>query len=155
MCPEEEAVFGGLPAFSGPDALREMNGVTLAFIGDAVYELLVRDRVLSGANGRVELLHRRTVSYSNAAFQSEAAKALLPRLTPEELSVFKRGRNAHTGHVPKNKTRAEYQLATALEALFGYLYLTKQNGRLRELFDAVTQISEEYENEKRKTEQNA
>ena len=150
MCPENETALGGLPAFAAPDALKEMNGVTMAFIGDAVYELLVRDRVLSDLNGRVELMHLKTVSFSNAAFQCAAAGALLPRLTDAELAVFKRGRNAHTGHVPKNKTRQEYQLATALEALFGYLYLTKQTGRLNELFGMIVTLNEEYENEKRK-----
>ena len=143
MCPDELLTRGMFPHYADASALREMNGVTMAFIGDAVYELLVRDYVLSAANGRAELLHRQTVAFSNAAFQSAAAKALLPLLTEEEQAVFRRGRNAHTGHTPKNKTRAEYHLATALEAVFGWLYLTGQMQRLKALFGAVVNLKEE------------
>ena len=148
MYRDSEPFFRAVPGFAEPAALREMNGVTMAFIGDAVYELLVRDHVLSVLNGKVQLLHKKTVSFSNAAFQSAAAKALLPTLTQEEQAVFRRGRNAHTAHTPKNKTRADYHLATALEAVFGYLYLTKQEQRISCLFQAIVKMNEEYENAK-------
>lgn len=141
MCPENEALFSLL---RGAD-LKEQNGVTLAFLGDAVYELLVREHVLSVCGGRVRALHEKTVAFSNAAFQSAAAGALLPDLTEEETAVFRRGRNAHTGHVPKNKSTAQYHLATGLEAVFGYLCLTGNAQRILELFAKIIKLNEETE----------
>ena len=141
MCPDE--LLNALPRFTPEKALSEMNGVTLAFVGDAVYELLVRDRVLSACSGRVNALHEKTVAFSNAAFQSAAAKRLLPLLTEDEAAVFMRGRNAHTAHTPKNKTRAEYHLATALEAVFGYLYIVRRTDRICALFQKITEFYEE------------
>ena len=149
MCPEQNGAF---PAFSGAGELRELNGTALAFAGDAVYELLVRDYVIAACGGRTAELHRRTVSFSNAAFQCAAAKRLLPLLTPEEEAAFRRGRNARLTHVPKNKTQAEYHLATALEALFGYLYIIKDFARLQALFAEVAALNGELYNEETKKE---
>lgn len=136
--------------------LKELNGVTLAFIGDSVYELMVRSRVLSEHHGRVSELHQKTVAFSNASFQALAAKKLQPMLNEEELSVFKRGRNSHPGHTPKNKSQADYHLATALEALFGWLYITNKTERLTQLFDFIEEeaknLSHEKEQDKRKQE---
>lgn len=136
-----------LPQTQIPDPA-EMNGLTLAFVGDGVYELLARDWILTRCGGNVQALHRKTVSFANAAFQCAAAKRLTAELTEEELSVYKRGRNAHAGHVPKNKTQAEYHAATGLEALFGYLYLTGRVSRLETLFQTVCLLNEEMENGK-------
>ena len=149
MCPEKNDP-ALLPAFTGPEALTGANGLTLAFVGDAVWELLARDRALNECGGRVQALHRETVAFSNAAFQSAAAKAILPLLTEEEAAVFRRGRNARPGHVPKNKTQADYHLATALEAVFGYLYLTKNLSRMRALFGAAAALYEAQKNEEQK-----
>ena len=125
-----------------------LNGVTLAFIGDGVYELLVRGYILQTCGGRVRELHRAAVSFSNAAFQCAAANALLPLLNEAEAEVFRRGRNAHTGHVPKNKSAAEYHAATGLEALFGWLYLKKDTARLNELFASIISMNGEIQNGK-------
>lgn len=132
-----------LRAHSGAEKqpYKSMSGLSLAFIGDAVYELLVRQYVLSLGEARVQDLHRETVALVNAAFQAKAADALADRLTEEELSYYKRGRNANSAHTPKNKSEAEYHRSTGFEALLGYLYLSEQYDRLEELFDMIIRLS--------------
>lgn len=103
--------------------------LALAFVGDGVYSLLVRERLLTIANRPVNDLHHLAVNAVRAEAQSAAMERLLPRLTPEEEAVYKRGRNAHTA-----RSGAEYHRATGLESLFGYLYLSGQLERVRELF---------------------
>ena len=132
MCPDGDALKalsgGNLPPY------KSMSGLSLAFVGDAVYELLVRQYVLSLGEARVQDLHRETVALVNAAFQAKAAEALADRLTEEELSYYKRGRNANSAHTPKNKSEAQYHRATGFEALIGYLYLCGETSRLQTLF---------------------
>ena len=135
MYPEKTNNYASLPRYAGDGGT--MDGLTLAFIGDAVYELMLRDLVLSSAAARVETLHRDAVYYANASFQAQAAERLLPLLSEEEAGVYKRGRNAHATHTPKNKTEAEYHKATGLEALFGWLYLRGESERLQTLFLAA------------------
>ena len=106
-----------------------LSPLALAFVGDGVYSLFVRERLLAKANRPVGDLHRVAVEAVRAEAQSAAVERLLPVLTEEELAVFKRGRNAHTA-----RTGAEYHRATGLESLFGYLYLDGRTDRLRELF---------------------
>ena len=106
-----------------------LSPLALAFVGDGVYSLFVRERLLAKANRPVGDLHRLAVEAVRAEAQSAAVDRLLPVLTEEELAVFKRGRNAHTA-----RTGAEYHRATGLESLFGYLYLDGRTDRLRELF---------------------
>ena len=106
-----------------------LSPLALAFVGDGVYSLLVRERLLTIANRPVNDLQHLAVSAVRAEAQSAAMERLLPRLTPEEETVFKRGRNAHTA-----RSGAEYHRATGLESLFGYLYLSGQLARVRELF---------------------
>ncbi len=115
----------------------QMNALTLAFIGDGVYELLVRESLVAGGkDARVKDLHARAVSCVRCETQARAARdVLLPVFTDEEAAVYARGRNAHVGHVPKNASIADYHAATALEAVFGYLYLKGETARLHELFD--------------------
>ena len=141
MCPDGGALQalsgGGLPSY------KSMSGLSLAFIGDAVYELLVRQYVLSLGEARVQDLHRETVRFVNAAFQAKAAEKLTDMLTEEELSYYKRGRNANASHTPKNKSEAEYHRATGFEALFGYLYLAERFDRVAELFHIIMQSAEE------------
>jgi ribonuclease-3 family protein len=134
------------PPEADPDG---MNGLALAYIGDAVYELLARGYIVSRYGGNVQAMHEKTVAFSNAAFQAYAAEKLLPELTEAEAAAFKRGRNAHPGHVPKNKTQAQYHAATGLEALFGRLYLLHDEARMRGLFQKIVSFSEEFEHEKR------
>ena len=119
------------------DQLRAISSIGLAHIGDAVYELLVRTWLCAHGKATGKGLHRATVELVKAPAQAGMADKILPLLTEEELAVFKRGRNAHVGHVPKNANVADYHGATALEALFGYLYLGGEVSRLRELFGLV------------------
>ncbi|MCC8023635.1 MAG: ribonuclease III [Clostridiales bacterium] len=117
--------------------VKNLSPLTLAFVGDGVYELMVRERLVCEANRPVNDLHRLSVAQVKAAAQKRAADALLPVLTGEELAVYKRGRNAKTGHTPKHASEADYHAATGLEALFGYLYLSGGEQRLRELFGLI------------------
>lgn len=106
-----------------------LSPLALAFVGDGVYSLMVRERLLSQANRPVNDLHRLAVREVRAEAQAAAIKRILPLLTEKEEAVFKRGRNAHTA-----RSGADYHNATGLEALFGYLYLSDRIDRVRELF---------------------
>lgn len=116
---------------------RAYSPLALAFLGDSVFEMMVRERLLGLANRPAGQLHALAVAQVRAEAQAKAIQALLPYLTQEEERIYKRGRNAHTGHLPKNANRAQYQAATGLEALFGYLYLDGQDDRLHELFARI------------------
>ena len=100
---------------------------------------MVRTLVLSKGDARVQTLHSHAIDYVNASFQAQAADRLMMLLTEEEMSVYKRGRNAPSAHTPKNKTEAEYHKATGFEALFGFLWLKKDFKRLSLLFFAAVQ----------------
>ena len=122
--------------------------LALAFLGDCVYEQCVRLRMLREANMPVNELNRKKVSYVCADFQSAAVDIILPLLTEDELSVYKRGRNAKSGTVPKNATVSHYRRATGLEALFGYLGLMSRQERINELFAVIYRgVPEGEENE--------
>ena len=112
-----------------------MSPLSLAFVGDAVFELFVRERLVCRANRPVRELHGESIKQVCCRAQRKAAERILPVLTQEETEIMKRGRNAHTNHLPKNSNSADYHAATAFETLFGYLYLSGQIRRLRELFD--------------------
>jgi ribonuclease-3 family protein len=111
-----------------------LSPLNLAFIGDCVYEMLVRETLVADANRPVGDLHRESVKYVSAKAQTEAFERIKDMLTEEELAVFRRGRNAKVGHNPKSATEGEYHCATGVEALFGYLYLKEETQRIRELF---------------------
>ncbi len=119
-----------------PQNPNELSPLTLAFVGDGVYSLLVRER-LAQTNRPAGELHRLSVKQVNARAQAGAAAFLEERLTEKEKSILKRGRNAHVGTVPKSVSVGEYHAATGLEALFGYLYLCGQAERMRELFRMI------------------
>ena len=140
MCLNEDITRGLFPE-TDPKML---GGLTLAFIGDAVYELVIRMFILSKGEAKVSAMHRDTVSLVNADFQADAMDRLIPTLTDEELAVYKRGRNAHSAHTPKNKSEAQYHRSTGFEALIGYLYLKKDTARLNEILSAVLELGEEY-----------
>lgn len=121
---------------------REANGyspLTLAFLGDAVYGTLVRERLVTAANCPVKKLHPASVKRVRAEYQARASDIIADRLTEEETAIMKRGRNAAvgSGSVPKSSNPMEYHKATGLEALFGYLHLTGEETRARELFDFI------------------
>ena len=112
---------------------RTLSPLTLAFIGDGVFELLVRERLVCEGNRPAGALHKRSVAMVRAEAQAEAMDRLLPLLTETEAAVYRRGRNAHT-----SRNSEEYHKATGLEALFGYLYLQGDIGRLQGLFQQIT-----------------
>lgn len=109
---------------------------TLAFVGDAYFGLLVRCR-LSEVERPIGELHSLSVKLVNASAQAKGVTAIENLLTEDEMAVFKRGRNAHQKHTPKNSTVAEYHAASGLETLFGYLKLTEQTARAEALFDII------------------
>lgn len=120
----------------------EISPLTLAFVGDGVYDLLVREHLVRKANRPVGELNKVKVSLVNCKSQAEFAKQIIPSLTEKELSVYKRGRNAAPKCTPKNGSVADYHSATGLEALFGYLHLNGENERIAELFNMIIHISE-------------
>lgn len=115
----------------------EISPLTLAFVGDGVYDLLVREYLVRKANRPVGELNKIKVSLVNCRSQAEFAKQLLSHLTEKELSVYKRGRNAAPKCTPKNGSVADYHSATGLESLFGYLYLNGEKERISNLFDLI------------------
>ena len=114
--------------------------LTLAFIGDGVYDLMVRTYLASCANRPVGELNKMKVSLVNCKAQADFAQKLMPLLTESELAVYKRGRNAHTANSPKNSSSADYHSATGFEALFGYLYISKEYERLSEIFNTILEL---------------
>lgn len=122
---------------------RELSPVALAFIGDSVFELLVRERLLENGTLPAHRLHRLTVKKVSAAAQSRAFDALSDVLNDEERDILKRGRNAHTSAVPKSCTPEQYRKATAIESLFGYLYLKGELERIAELYRIVDEAQRE------------
>ena len=119
------------------DALLRMSSLGLAHLGDGVFELMVRTWLCLHGKAKVKDLHRAAVAYVAAPAQAAAVEGLLPLLTPEEADVYRRGRNTAPHSVPRAATRAQYQSATGLEALFGWLYLQGRTDRLNELFDHI------------------
>ena len=116
---------------------RQLSPLTLAFVGDAVFELFVRERLVCQGNCSVNKLHKRAVEQVCCQAQAAAAQRPLPHLTQEEQEVFRHRRSAHVTHVPKNADPADYHAATAFEALFGYVYLKGELERLRLFFDTI------------------
>lgn len=118
------------------ERVKELSAGTLAFVGDAVFGLMVREK-LAETNRPSGELHKKSVEYVNANAQAEGFEIIKDMLSEEELTAFKHGRNLHTNNVPKNSSLAQYHAATGLEALFGYLHLSKKEERLKELFEKI------------------
>ena len=116
------------------DQFRAVSSIGLAHVGDAVYELLVRTWLCAHGRATGKDLQRAAIALVCAPEQARRAQRILPTLTEEEQEVFRRGRNAHVHSIPQHASRAEYQQATALEALFGWLYLHGRRERINELF---------------------
>ncbi len=123
--------------------VRQKNAVELAFMGDAVFETLVREHITANVDTNPNTLHRMAVGYVCAEAQSKALCHILPLLSDDELSIIRRGKNASKVTAPRNVAPKTYREATALEALFGYLFLTGRNKRLTELFDVIVAAHEE------------
>lgn len=119
----------------------EISPLTLAFVGDGVYDLLVRDYLVNLANRPVGELNKIKVSFVNCTSQAKFAQFLLPHLTEKETAAYKRGRNAAPKTTAKNGSVADYHSATGLESLFGYLHLSGEEARIQELFDLIVHSS--------------
>ncbi|MBP3697239.1 MAG: ribonuclease III [Clostridia bacterium] len=115
-----------------------LSPLNLAFVGDTVFDLLVRSELVCEANRPVNALHKTASTKVCAKAQAEAINVIMPMLSEDELAVFKRGRNAHTGGIPKNQSSADYHYATGLECLFGWLYLKEKTERIKELYAAIS-----------------
>ena len=121
----------------------EMSTAALAYLGDSVIELLVREKLVSDGFSDSGNLNRESLKYVKAGAQAAAMRNILPSLTEEEASVFKRGRNMSGGNVPKSATMSEYRTATGMEVLFGYLHVTCKSERIKELFALAYPKTEE------------
>ena len=117
-----------------PEQLSTVSELALAHVGDAVFELLARTELCCAGSAKVKELHARTVALVTAPAQAAFVEAILPRLSPEETAVYKRGRNVHTHQAPKSASPGQYARATGLETLFGWLWLTGQKERVSELY---------------------
>ena len=111
--------------------------LALAYLGDGVYELLVRDMLVSKKNQTVNSLHKAARAFVSAKAQSAAVEHLFEYFSETELNIYKRGRNANPQTTPKNTEISQYLRATGLEAVFGFLYLVGDTGRIMELFNIV------------------
>ena len=120
--------------------VNQYSPLALAFLGDSVYEQLVREKILLTANLPAAKLHSLKVARVCAEYQSRALEAILPQLSEKEIAIVKRGRNATGNTVPKHSSTADYRRATALECLFGYLCLLDENDRISELFQVIWEI---------------
>lgn len=121
--------------------IRTYSPLTLAYIGDAIYEILIRTMVVESGNAPVNKLHKQVTKQVQATAQAELFHRIQDQLTEEEMSVYKRGRNAKSFTSAKNAGIVEYRTATGLEALFGYLYLSDRIDRILELIKPIVSNS--------------
>lgn len=127
--------------FSKMDA-RQLNPLVLAFVGDAIYEVFVRTYLVdANRDMSVHKLHKKAIGFVKANAQSNLMMQILGDLNEDEEYIYKRGRNAKSGTVPKNADVVEYRTATGFESLLGYLYMTEQNERLNEILEKVIELS--------------
>lgn len=114
-----------------------LSPLTWAYIGDCVYELYIRTELINKTNLKPHKLHIESIKYVKAKAQAEILQNIYDELTEEEKDIVRRGRNTENHHLPKNSNVQEYMYSTAFEALIGYLYLTKNNKRLKEILNKV------------------
>lgn len=117
--------------------MNQLSGLTLAYIGDAIYETLVREYLIIKGYTKVDNLHKEAVRYTSAPGQERAYNIIEDELSEEEVLIFKRGRNAKTERKARNASIAQYKKATGLESLFGYLHLHKKFERMNTLFEMI------------------
>ena len=121
--------------------INTMSPLTWAYIGDAVYELYIRNYLIDTTNLKPNKLHREAIKYVKASAQAKILEELQDILTDEEKEIVRRGRNAQNHHLPKNANLDDYTHSTAFEALIGYLYLSKQEERLEEILKKSLEIN--------------
>ena len=117
-----------------PEEINMLSPLTWAYVGDCIYELYIRTDLVNKTKLKPHKLHIETIKYVKAKAQSDILKRIEENLTEKELEIVRRGRNAENHHLPKNADPADYMYSTAFEGLIGYLYLTKQDERLEEIF---------------------
>lgn len=122
------------------DEVKIMPPLVWAYIGDCVYEMYIRMNLVNKTKLHPHELHVETTKYVKAIAQAETLNKIKDELTEEEQNIVRRGRNAQNHHLPKNVKLADYQKATAFEAIIGYLYLTKQDERLSEILKKCIEI---------------
>lgn len=130
-------INSALPNGEREQKAAQLPALNLAYIGDTVFDLYVRTMLVTRADAKVHELHLMSAARVCAKGQAEGFRKIEPMLSEEEMSVYKRGRNSHLGTVAKNATISDYRTATGLEALIGYLYLTGQDARLKELMKII------------------
>lgn len=135
-----ENIFRNINRELSKEDIVMLSPLQLAYVGDAVYELLVRTYLLKNKIP-VNKLHKTTISYVKAEAQANIVHALDDKLNEKEKSMVKKGRNAKSNTVPKNADLIDYKYATGFETLFGYLYLTKQDNRINELFEEIIDMN--------------
>ena len=118
-----------------------MSPLTWAYIGDAVYELYIRNHLIETTNLKPNKLHIESIKYVKASSQSKILENIQEFLTEEEKEIVRRGRNTENHHLPKNANLRDYTYATAFEALIGYLYLSKQEERLKQILQKVIELN--------------
>lgn len=116
--------------------LRSYSALALAYVGDSIYELLIRTRIVSEGNDRPVRYHEKAVRYVNASAQTRLAQRIMPLFTEQERTIFRRGRNAKPISPPKNQSLHDYRMATGFEAVLGYLYLSGGMERIAQLLSA-------------------
>jgi ribonuclease-3 family protein len=117
---------------------RQLSPISLAFMGDAVYEQLVREYIIRKTSTlQPSKLHKQSVEIVNASAQAKAVARITTLLSTEEQDIIRRGRNANSSHIPKNANPLDYRHATGLEALFGYLFLCDEHKRITEIFELI------------------
>jgi len=131
------------PALPGDMPLGQLSPVVLAYIGDAVFEIYVRQRLVAGYTRKPHELHRAATRHVSAAAQAKLLERWQPLLTGEEADIVRRGRNTKSGQPPKNADPADYRHATALECLVGYLYYRGDKERLEQLIDIAFENDED------------
>ena len=117
-----------------PEEINMLWPLTWAYVGDCIYELYIRTDLVNKTKLKPHKLHIETIKYVKAKAQADILKRIEENLTEKELGIVRRGRNAENHHLPKNADPADYMYSTAFEGLIGYLYLTKQDERLKEIF---------------------
>lgn len=136
----EENIFRQVNKDLSEEDILMLSPLQLAYVGDAVYELLVRTYLLS-RDASVNKLHKMTTKYVKAKGQADVLNSIMDLLTDKELAIVKKGRNAKTHTSPKNADLIDYKYATGFEALMGYLYLKKQYSRIYDIFNNIIDLN--------------
>ena len=124
-----------IPRNKSIEEVRLMQPLVWAYVGDCVYELFIRTKLVNESKMNAHKLHVEAIKYVKAKAQAELLTKIYDELTEEEQNIVRRGRNAENHHLPKNANATDYMYATAFEALIGYLYLSKQDERLKEILE--------------------